>query len=336
MGMGKSPTVAIMGCGPGGAYLYALLRYKKPELEVTIFDKTPHTVCGIKGCAWGASWPQFSKLSKEVNIDPDKYVLGRHDHLFINQMKLKADGVIIDKPLLIKDLLGGKSPLDPSDADLSAFERIVDASGVSRAYLSSRQGLAPANVIQMRITTTSISCPRVFADRTGGYTWLFPLGRGEAHVGSLSPQGIDIATRELDSVRKTLAAGPVLCSCSAMICRKGPVYPFIEGKVWGLGEAIGLVDPIACAGIVPAMTSAKLMSENWDNNHRYEKQVWRCYSYMVKEAKAVAKIVREERLLYSDLLLPRRAFKTLGIYPSFRQIMKVASTVIKIKSVKDD
>jgi flavin-dependent dehydrogenase len=228
MGMEKLSKVAIMGCGPGGAYLYALLRRKKPKLEVSIFNVIPPTVCGIKGCAWGASWPQFSKLSKEVNIDPDKYVLGRYDHLLINQMKLKANGVIIDKSLLVKDLLGGTSPLDPSNADLSSFERIVDASGVSRTYLSSRQELALVNAIQIRIATSSISCPTVFADRTGGYTWLFPLGRDEAHIGSLSPQGIDIATRELDRVRKTLAADPVLCSCSAMICRNGPVYPFIE------------------------------------------------------------------------------------------------------------
>jgi hypothetical protein len=97
-----------------------------------------------------------------------------------------------------------------------------------------------------------------------------------------------------------------------------------------------LVDPIACAGIVPAMTSAKLMSENWDNEHRYEKQVWRCYSYMANEAKVVAKIARGERLLYSDLLFPRRTFKTLGIYPSFRQILEVMSMAVKIRNAKDD
>ena len=325
-----------MGCGPGGAYLYALLRHKKPELEVVTFDKAHHTVCGTKGCAWGASWPQFTKLSREVSIDPEKYVLGRYDHVLINQIKFKANVVIIDKPLLIKDLLGTTSPLDPSDADLTSFERIVDASGINRAYLSSRQGLALVNAIQMRITTTSISYPTVFTYKIGGYTWLFPLGRHEAHVGSLSPHGIGIATQELDRLRKTLAADSVLCSCSAMICRHGPVYPFIEGQVWGLGEAIGLVDPIACAGIVPAMASAKLMSENWDNAHRYEKQVWRYYSYMVNEAKAVAKVVRGERLLYSDLLLPRRAFETLGIYPSFRQIIELALTIGKIQSDKDD
>ena len=111
IGMAKSTTVAIMGCGPGGAYLYALFLHKKPELEVITFDITYHTACGIKGCVWGASWPQFAKLSREVNIDPEKYVLGRYDHVLINQMKLRADVVIIDRPLLIRDLFGGASPL---------------------------------------------------------------------------------------------------------------------------------------------------------------------------------------------------------------------------------
>ena len=76
-----------------------------------------------------------------------------------------------------------------------------------------------------------------------------------------------------------------------MICRNEPVYPFIEGKTWGLDEAICPVDPIACAGIVPTMTSAKQMSENWGNAYKNEKQVRRCYSYMVSNIKAVVKVI---------------------------------------------
>jgi flavin-dependent dehydrogenase len=325
-----------MGCGPAGAYLYALLRHKKPELEVSTFDMTSHNACGTKGCAWGVSRPQFAKFSAEAKVEPEKYVLGSYDHVLINQIKLKADVVIIDKPSLIKDLLGGAPRLDPSDADLSAFERVVDASGVSRAYLSQQQGLLMVDAIQMRITNVSTPCPMVFADRTGDYTWLFPIGSKEVHVGSLSSQGIEIAAQGLDKARKTLTTGQVLCSCSAMICRNGPIYPFIEGKVWGLGEAIGLVDPIACAGIVPAMTSAKLMIDNWDDGGRYEKQIWRHYSYMVKEAKALAKFTRGEKLFYRDLILPRRVFKTLGLFPRLRQIIELASKVSKIKGLKDD
>jgi flavin-dependent dehydrogenase len=188
----------------------------------------------------------------------------------------------------------------------------------------------------MRITAASISCPTIFADRSGGYTWIFPLGRDEVHLGSLSPRGIDVATQELGKVREAFPVGTVQCRCSGMIFRNGPVHPFIEGKVWGLGEAIGLVDPVACAGIVPAMTSAKLMSENWDNGNKYEQQVWRHYAYMVKEAKVVAKVVRGENLIYSDLLLPHRAFKTLGIFPSLHQIIEVVSKVGKLQNVKCD
>jgi flavin-dependent dehydrogenase len=334
--MTNPPLVAIMGCGPGGAYLYALLRDKKPELEAVVFDKTPRTVCGKKGCAWGAGWHQFARFSKEINVNPEKYVLGRYDRVLVNRIEFKADVVIINKPLFINDLLGGKSPLNPSDVDLSLFERIVDASGVSRAYLSSRQDLALVNAIQMRISNVSVACPRIFADKTGGYAWLFPLGKEEVHLGSLSPLGNHVATRAANRFRETLAAGKVLCSCSETICRSGPIRPFTEGKVWGLGEAIGLVDPLAGAGIVPAMHSAKLMSENWDNAQDYEKQIWRYYSYMAHEAKTIAKIVAGERLFFRDLSLPRRAFETLGVYPSFYQIVRLASKVIRTSGTKDD
>ncbi len=316
--------------------MYALLRHKMPELEVVTFNLNPNTTCGIKGCAWGASWRQFAKLSSYVDIDAEKYVIGRYDHILINQIKIKANVVIIDKPLLIKDLLDGASPLDPSEADFTEYERIVDATGVSRAYLSSQQKPSLVNSIQLRTTSTSITCPMVFVNRTGGYAWLFPLGKDEAHIGSLSPEGINAATRELDRIRNTLVAGSVRCSCSATICYSGPVYPFIKGKIWGLGEAIGLVDPIACAGIVPAMNSAKLMGENWDNGYRYEKKIWQYYSYMLDEVKTVSKIRRGEKLLYRDVLLPHRAFDTLGIYPSFPQKIKVVSMIRKIQGIYED
>ena len=91
-----------------------------------------------------------------------------------------------------------------------------------------------------------------------------------------------------------MGASQVLCSCTGQIRCHGPVPPFSEGKIWGLGEAIGLVDPIAGAGIVPAMTSAKLMVENWESAQDYERQVWRRYSYMVREARAVLKFLAGE------------------------------------------
>lgn len=47
--MRKSTRIVIMGCGPGVAYLYTLLRHRKPELVVEIFDLAHHTAFGIKG-----------------------------------------------------------------------------------------------------------------------------------------------------------------------------------------------------------------------------------------------------------------------------------------------
>ena len=317
-----------MGCGPGGSYLYRLLQQKKPKPEVVLFDIPHHTACGVKGCAWGVSWPQFVELCREAGVSGGKYLLGNYDHVLINQLKIRAEVAIVDKPSLIKDLLAGKSPLNPSGAQLDAFDHIVDATGAQRAYLSPWSNRPIVAAVQMRITPKeSAPCPMVFLNNTG-YTWLFPLSQGEAHVGALSHEGAEVAWQEIERVKQSLDARQVICSCTGQIRCHGPVLPFTEGKVWGLGEAIGLVDPISGAGIVPAMTSAKLMVENWESAPDYEMQVWRRYSYMVKEAGAMSRAMAGERPSYRDMLLPRRAFKTIGVKPSLPQ---VASAMLKAR-----
>jgi flavin-dependent dehydrogenase len=30
--------IAIMGCGPGGSYLYCLLRQREPDVEIDLYD----------------------------------------------------------------------------------------------------------------------------------------------------------------------------------------------------------------------------------------------------------------------------------------------------------
>jgi len=135
-----------MGCGVGGSYLYSLLTRKKPEVEVSIFDIPHHTRCGIKGCAWGVSSSQFVDLCREAHINPHKYILGVYDHVLLDQsnlrvtyryasadkVKLKAKVAMIDKPLFIEDMLDEAHPLNPSEANLTTFDRIIDATGFKR------------------------------------------------------------------------------------------------------------------------------------------------------------------------------------------------------------
>lgn len=326
--MARQQKVAIMGCGPGGSYLYSLLRRKKPGIEVVLFNMPQHTACGIKGCAWGVSWLQFAQLCREVGGIPERYMLGKYNQVLVNQLKVGAEVAMINKPLLIEDLLGGQAPLNPSGVDLNAFDRIVDATGAQRAYLSPCPNPQVAITMQTRIVVETLPHPMIFVNRDTGYSWLMPLNEGEAHLGALSHLGLEAAWQDMQKIKHSLNDSRTLCACLGQIRCHGPVRPFTEGKIWGLGETIGLVDPIAGAGIVPAMTSAKLMVENWESAANYERRIWRRYSYMAREARAVSGVIAGKKTEYLDMILPRRAFETIGVKPSISQII---SAILRVR-----
>jgi flavin-dependent dehydrogenase len=125
---------------------------------------------------------------------------------------------------------------------------------------------------------------------------------------------------------KDLNQDRAVCSCRGRIRGHGPVPPFVEGKVWGIGEAIGLVDPVTAAGIVPAMMSAKLLVDHWDYPADYEQAVMDRYSYMTKEASVLNHLMAGKSLSSGDLFFPKQALDTIGIKPS---MIKLVSLVIK-------
>lgn len=334
-----------MGCGVGGSYLYSLLTRKKPEVEVSIFDIPHHTRCGIKGCAWGVSSSQFMDLCQEAHINPHKYILGVYDHVLLDQsnlrvayryasadkVKLKAKVAMIDKPLFIEDMLDEVHPLNPSEANLTTFDRIIDATGFKRAYLSPYPSPLIINTIQIRAAIEPPSFPTAIINKGGGYTWVFPIGKSEAHVGSVSLQGIEFTKRVLDELTKKINVDRIICSCEEQIRGHGPVVPFIEGKVWGLGEAIGLVDPISGAGILPAMTSAKLLLENWDNPRRYESHVRAKYSYITREVNILSKFCERRLPGYQELFPLWSTFRNTGISIGPREIINILALASRVR-----
>jgi hypothetical protein len=318
-----------MGCGSGGSYLYRLLRRRMPSLDITLYDRPTSNPCGIKGCAWGLSRPLFSQLCREIGILPEKYFLGSYDHIIVNGRRLKADLVIINKPALVSDLLGAADLLNPSMAQLEGFTRIIDATGYERSYLPPVTATPVAAAVQIRLKAKPPEAPTAVLNYRGGYSWLFPAGGAEVHLGALSPAGFDTAREELKEMMGTVDQSRAICSCRGHIRCHGPVTPFVEGRVWGLGEAIGLVDPVTGAGIVPAMVSAKLLVDNWDSPKAYEQAVLHRYSYMIKEANILNRLMAGQPLTSRDLFFPRQALETIGISPSFFElaglVMKAAS-----------
>jgi len=312
--------VAIMGCGSGGSYLYRLLRFHKPDLDITLFDHPTSNPCGIKGCAWGLSRPLFYRYCREVCLTPEKYDLGAYDHIILNGKRLKADLCIIDKPAFIRDLLGGAKLLEPEVAQPGEFDRIIDATGFDRAYLPPVAASPIVAAVQVRLAARPPEAPTAVLSPRGGYSWLFPAGANEVHLGALSPSGFEAAKAELREMMGNIDQSRAICSCRGQIRNHGPVPPFVEGKVWGLGEAIGLVDPVTGAGIVPALASARFLLDHWDSPADYEKAVLHRFGYMTKEAAVLNHLTAGRMLSSADLFFPKQALETIGIKPGFLEL----------------
>ena len=71
----------------------------------------------------------------------------------------------------------------------------------------------------------------------------------------------------------------VICECRSSFTT-GLAKQMVHGKVWKVGEAAGIIDPITGSGILPAMLSALLLVKHWDNPRAYEKSVWQRFGYM--------------------------------------------------------
>ncbi|APV43984.1 Dehydrogenase (flavoprotein) [Dehalogenimonas formicexedens] len=309
-----------MGCGSGGSYLYRLLRRRNPDSDITLFDPPTANACGIKCCAWGVSRPLFSKLCAEAGVNSEQFVISRYDHVVINGQRLKADLAIINKPALVKNFLGDAQPLDPGTADVSVFDRIIDATGSERAFMPPTDAQPVVSAVQVRLKARAPDAPTAVFNPGGGYSWLFPIGADEVHLGSLSPGGFDKAREELKKMMSG-SKSKVVCSCRGKIRCHGPILPLNAGSVWGIGESIGLVDPVTGAGIIPAMTSAKMLVDHWDSPGEYQADVLQRFSYMIKEANILNRLMAGNPLSSGDLFFPKQALETIGISPSLAEFV---------------
>ena len=170
--------IAIAGAGVAGAYLYRLLNNRGHQVD--LFDRGPGTRCGLSPCAWGIS-RGFPELVEASGLDPKKYVMKQHDCVVMDEYRILADLATINKPGLVKDLRQGADIKDSLLAG-TGYDRIIDATGVSRAFLPAIQDDILLPCVQWRIRTDV-----QLENRTKlggiGYAWSFPLSRNEYHVG---------------------------------------------------------------------------------------------------------------------------------------------------------
>jgi flavin-dependent dehydrogenase len=284
-------------------------------LQVDLFDLAAETRCGLTPCAWGTS-RGFHELVQECALDPESYILSRPGHVWIDNVRIDADLMTFDKPRLIRDLLRGarvrREPLD-----ITGYDRVIDATGLSRAFLPPIEKDLLLPCVQNRVRSETPLGNRI---RLGGvgYTWCFPLSEGYYHIGCGSllrdPHDVLRSVGWLDGSEMRM-----VCDCGTMIRLSGPVRarPFVvagppEG-VWGVGEAIGCVAPLAGDGIVTGMTTVRLLLKHWEDPAGYERAVLREFSWMEGERRVVDKLLEGGRLGPTDAGVLRENSRRMGM-----------------------
>lgn len=315
--------IAICGAGISGAFMYRLL--KNCSYDVTIFDIEHKTNCGINPCAWGTS-KGFEDLVGRAGLNPLDYILRSMYHVWFDEIKIKAYTLTIDKPKLIKDLLGDAEikKYEPSEWLSVNYDRIIDATGVARAFLPKIPNDLISPCYQYRMVSDEPAEMRIKISRVG-YAWSFPLSDKEFHVGagSLVMDPIKIL-KDLKWIYPYSSNKGVKCACYSKVRLTAPMgsRPFVAGEVWGIGESIGTVAPLAGDGILHGMKSALLLLENIDSPADYERAILREFAWMEKEREVVERLQSVKPIGFGSALVlqrnTRRMDMKMGLWDAFK------------------
>lgn len=315
--------IAIAGAGVSGAYLYRLLRNQ--GFEADIFDIGCGTRCGLSPCAWGTS-RGFRGLVEAAGLNADNYFLKRLDYVLMDEFKIEAELMTFDKISLINDLLEGAT-INNSAPDVTAYDRVVDATGVSRAFLPAIDDDVVMECIQYRIKSAQALENRIRLGRIG-YAWCFPLADKGYHIGCGSlVSDADARLKNLDWPQRNASEDrkkPV-CVCRGKVRLTGPQFsqPFVSDRIWGVGEAIGCVAPLAGDGVVPSMRSVQHLISHWNDSTRYTQAILREFKWMKSERRVIDKLRRKGPPGILDARVLQRNAKRMDMRIKIRDAVKL-------------
>ena len=268
--------VAIAGGGMSGAYLFR--RLKDQGMDVDLYDVRKTNACGSRPCAWGFAPSDKTRRLISIATDPAQYEMHHSYQITVDGVGIKADMLILNKPALIRGLVGG-APVREGAVDLNAYDRVIDATGVSRAYLPQIKGDLIADTVQYRVRSEE-PLGLWFNTSSIGYEWCFPLGNDEYHMGFGNLRS-EVKTYRPPAGTEGSPPLKFSCKCHSTVRLTTPFYsqPFTSnGKVVGIGESIGAVAPIVADGNLYAMQTAEMLLENWDDTGRLFRksahQIW--------------------------------------------------------------
>jgi flavin-dependent dehydrogenase len=308
--------IAIAGVGIVGAYLYRIL--SKEGVEVDLYGIHNGTTCGLTPCAWGTS-NGFHELVEAAGLSPENYLLERPGHLFIDDESHRADLMTFDKPKLIKDLLG-HAEVNYSQPDPSKYERTIDATGVARALLPPIDDDILLPCKQYRVQTEEQLENKIKLGRIG-YAWCFPLSGSRYHIGCGGLRSDPETIMESLGWMTSDASQPnrrVICSCAGHIRLTGPRFskPFVSdgtgGHIWGVGEAIGCVAPLAGDGVVPGMKSVQILMSHWDDPDAYTRAILEEFYWMTGERRVIDKLKGMDRMGLREAWVLRKNSRRMG------------------------
>lgn len=312
--------VAIVGAGICGAYLSRLLRDR--GCDIHLYDRPTKGRCGLTPCGWGVS-PAFNALLAATGLDGEPYILRRFDHLYMDEVRVEADLMTIDKPRLVRDLrMGAEVRLTP--AAVRDYDRVIDASGAARALLPPLGNDLVLECCQFLVRSEQPLPSRVQFGGVG-YAWSLPLGEDRYHVGCGS---LLLDPKEQLEQLGWLGAGEgrrhILCRCRGNIRLTGPrqAQPFIVDRqgteVWGVGEAVGCVAPLAGEGIVPGLQSVQLLLESWDDAERYRQALLAEFRWMEEERAIVERLRRGQAIGLRQARILQRNTRRMGMQVGLR------------------
>ncbi len=244
----------------------------------------------------------------------------RLGYLILDEYRIEADLATINKPGLIRAWRKGAN-LKDSSPSAKEYDRIIDATGVSRAFLPHIKDDIILPCVQFRIQTHVQLENRIKLGRIG-FAWSFPLSRNEYHVGCGSflsdPREV---MKELGWVQSSISGGKgkIICACSSRVRLTGPhdSQPFVieDGTcgIWGVGEAIGCVAPLAGDGILAGMRSAQILMAYWNDPEGYQKAILKEFQWMKPERQVIDKLRMHKRLGMNDAWVLRRNSRRMGM-----------------------
>lgn len=309
--------VAIAGAGITGAYLYRLLQNR--GCAVHLYERQQKSGCGLTPCGWGTS-AGFVALLAKAGLDADNYILQRFDHLLMDEVRVQGNLLTIDKPQLVRDLLQD-AEVRFTTLPLGDYDRVIDATGVARALLPPVADDLTLDCCQFLVQSEQPLLNRVHLGGIG-YAWSLPLAEHRYHVGCgcllLDPRQ---HLEQLGWLADVAANGDqrILCSCSGKIRLTGPhqSQPFVANlhgtEVWGIGEAIGCVAPLAGEGIVPGLRSVQLLLTAWDNPAQYRQAVLDEFHWIREERAIIDRLRRGRSIGLRQARILRRNYQRMGM-----------------------